>query len=405
MQARAAYGRARFHQTAQSMTRRFHALSASALLIGLTASAGPAQARDGLDLSADYIADISATVGGGSDRKARYLDNVKLGLDADLEALWGVSDTSVHVDVLGNFGLRPNDAAGTIEGVDNIEVGRAAVRLFEAWAERRFSAGSLRVGLYDLNSEFYATDSSALLIAPPFGIGSELAATGSNGPSIFPSSALAVRLRLEAPSAKAFAQVAVLNAKAQTLGDPGGIDLGFREGLLAIGEAGLGDRLRGSIGIWTYTRPAEALASLGPAGDPLRERPAGIFGTAEAHLAPEGKRDVAVFVRGGAARGKTQPFTASLQAGVLIAPAIAGRKDSAFSFGFHQSQTSADFRAAQMAVGETAWERERGVEITYADAVLPHLTLQPDFQLIERTSAASRVPITVHATLRVKYTF
>ena len=35
---------------------------------------------------------------------------------------------------------------------------------------------------------------AALLIAPPFGIGSELAGIGRNGPSIFPSSALAARI-------------------------------------------------------------------------------------------------------------------------------------------------------------------------------------------------------------------
>ena len=80
--------------------------------------------------------------------------------------------------------------------MNNIEVAETRFKVYEAWIEQGFGDGrvSLRAGLYDLNSEFYTNDAAGALIAPPFGIGSELSATGPNGPSIFPSTALAVRL-------------------------------------------------------------------------------------------------------------------------------------------------------------------------------------------------------------------
>ncbi len=109
----------------------------------------------------------------------------------------------------------PSDDAGTAQGVDNIEVSRQRARLFEAWVQQSFAGdkASVLAGLHNLNSEFYANDSAGLLIAPAFGIGSELAATGPNGPSIFPSTALAARVKW-APREDLYLQAAALNASA-----------------------------------------------------------------------------------------------------------------------------------------------------------------------------------------------
>lgn len=368
--------------------------------------ASPASAEaPPVDLSFNYVSDVSATVSGGADGKVRYADNAEVALDADLGALLGLADTTVHIDVLGNFGARPNDAAGSLEGVDNIEVGRSAVRLFEAWVEHSFGDTSVRLGLYDLNSEFYATEASGLLIAPPFGIGSELAATGSNGPSIFPSTALGLRLRTGLPGPKAYAQVAVLNARAQTFGDPGGVDLGFDEGLLVIGEAGAGDRFHGALGAWTYTRHSDALASLDPDGEPLRARTWGIYGVAEYHFTRGGKRDVVGFLRGGMAQGRSNLFANSLQAGLLVTPAFVGRDASAFSLGYRRATTSAEYRAAQALAGETPWRMEQALEVTYSDELTSFATLQPDLQLIHKTDRAGTSQTGLQATLRMSISF
>ena len=332
----------------------------------------------------------------------RYLDNLELSLDADLGKLANADGTTVHISVLSNFGARPNDGAGSLEGVDNIEVGYAAVRLFEAWAEKSFGPASLRVGLYDLNSEFYATESAGLLLAPPFGIGSELAASGPAGPSIFPSSALAARMRSDIGSGGGYAQVVVLNAQARSWGDPGGIDVSFDQGVLVAGEIGTGKRLRLSLGGWTYTRPRDALSALTPAGDLLRERPAGVYAMAEAKLAEGGKRAVTAFVRGGVARGHTQPFVNSVQAGVQFTPAVLGRDDSALAIGLHHGTTSQDFRDAQTAGGDAGWAREQALEITYSDKLLKWLTLQPDLQVIRQSGDGLAARTAVQAMLRLQ---
>lgn len=378
-------------------------------LAGLAAAlvliARPLQAREGLDLAVIYTADLAATASGGANGRVRYLDNLEVSLDADLARLASLDGAVLHFTLLNNMGARANDGVGSLQGVDNIEVGRAHLRLFEAWAEQSFGPASLRVGLYDLNSEFYATESAGLLLAPAFGIGSEFAASGPAGPSIFPSSALSARLRAGFGRAKGYAQVAVLNARAQTLGDPGGVDLSFDDGLLVAGEVGIGTRLRGSLGAWTYTRSRDALSAVDGNGDPLQERPAGVYGMIEGQLAQGGKRAVTAFLRGGTARGRTQPFVNSLQTGLIVTPALLGRPDSAVSFGFQHATTSDDFRQAQLASGDPAWHREQGFELTYSDRLLPHLTLQPDLQVLRQSGEGLAAHTAVRTTLRLQVAF
>ena len=184
---------------------------------GTAAVAEPSAARaadPAWTLAAEYTADVTGVVSGGVQSGSRYLDNLSVELDGDLDQALGWRGARLHMSGLYNGGGEPNALAGTLQGVDNIEVGAQGARLFEAWIEQDLGgAATLLAGLYDLNSEFYATEASGLLLAPPFGIGSELASTGPNGPAIFPSSSLAARLRI-GDMETFYAQAAVVNADA-----------------------------------------------------------------------------------------------------------------------------------------------------------------------------------------------
>nr|WP_276509777.1 carbohydrate porin [Novosphingobium taihuense] len=334
------------------------------------------------------------------------MTNVNLTADLDLARLVGLDGTRAHVYVLDNRGGRPNDAAGTLQGVDNVEVPYAGLRLFEAWVERDIGSGgaSMRMGLYDVNSEFYANDAAGLLIAPPFGIGSELAATGPNGPSIFPSSALAARLYV--PVGAAFVRLGVINARASTLGDRGGVDFSFRDGLLLIGEAGRSEgRLRGNVGVWRYTRNPEDSVETGPDGSPLRKPSQGAYAVVEGDLMPEGaERQVTAFLRAGLSDPHVTPFHGGFQAGVLMAPALASRPDSQVSLGMHHAWTSNHFRDALRAEGGNPGN-ETVVELTYADQITPWLALQPDVQWIHQPGGDRDAPDGVVGIVRLTLSF
>ncbi|MEG8025504.1 carbohydrate porin [Sphingomonas aurantiaca] len=162
-----------------------------------------------------------------------------------------------------------NTLAGTLQGVDNIEVAKGRAKLYEAWVEQDIAGGraALLVGLSDLNVDFYQNDSAGLLVAPAFGIGSELAATGPNGPSIFPSTALTLRLNV-AIASLGYVRAAVVNARAGVLGDAAGIDFGMHDGALLIAEAGTRTNGKLAIGGWRYTRHQDDMAACDGSGVP-----------------------------------------------------------------------------------------------------------------------------------------
>jgi porin len=373
------------------MTSTRSICSCAALAIGLaTGPAALAQSQAGQGAwthEVTYTADVAGTVRGGTAHAGRALDNLDIVVDGDLEALVGWRGATVHGYLLNNSGGAPNDLAGTLQGVDNIEVGRPRARLYELWLQARFAGdtGSVLAGLYDLNSEFYSTQASGLLLAPPFGIGSEIASTGPNGPSIFPSTALAVRARVEGGQGT-YVQGAVLNAQAGTVGDPDGPSTKFDNGALVIGEAGIGDSWRVAVGGWAYTERQPDLRDLDVNGDPALSRARGGYLLAEYPFVDGGEtgRSVRGFARLGLSDGDTTPFGSGWQAGVLVEKVFASRPDSAFSIGLEQGVLSSKQRANARDAGVTPAQAESSVEVTYSDKVAPRVTLQPDLQVIRR---------------------
>lgn len=386
---------------------RLLATARALFVTGLVGAATPALAGETLTLKLDYMADVAGVVRGGAAHKARVLDNLKLSADVDLEKALGWSGATFHVSALNNSGATPNDDAGTLQGVDNIEVSQQRARLFEAFVEQSFGGGkgSALVGLYDVNSEFYANESAGLLIAPAFGIGSELAATGPNGPSIFPSTALSARVRWTTESG-GYVQGAVINAHAGVPGDPGGADLSFGDGVLTLGEAGWTGAGKLAVGGWAYSKRQDDWRDVTAAGDPVQRRAYGAYALAERRI--KGGEDepgrITAFARVGISDGLTSPFRGGWQAGVLIEQPVAARPASQASFGINQAFLSRRERANGWDAGLDTSRTETALEATYADTFGP-ITLQPDLQYVIRPAGNRDSRNALVATLRVKVGF
>ncbi len=376
----------------------FAVLGASGALTGM---AGAEETAGPVELSLAYTADVMGVVDGGLAQRGRFLDNLDLIADFDLERLMQWRGASAHVDVLNNSGAMPNDDAGTLQGVDNIEVSSQRLRLFEAWIEQSWGASSLRYGLYDLNSEFYANDSAGLLIAPAFGIGSEIASTGPNGPSIFPSTALAARFHTNFDNGL-FMRAAALNAHAGVVGDPDGVDTSFDDGALLIAEGGIEGERKLAFGLWRYTESQDDIRDLDGFGNPVQRDAQGAYVVYEQPLNDaEGARAAKAFLRAGVSDGDTTPFAGGWQAGVLIERVFASRPDSTFSFGVNQGLLSDGYRHNQIDLGASMANAETQIEITYSDKLLPFLTLQPDLQWVRRPGGDRGIEDELVAGVRV----
>ena len=380
-------------------------LFAAALLPASPAASREAPAVPGLDLSALYTADLVGIVDGGLEEGVRATDNLEVAVDADLSELAGWKGARARIHLLSNRSGRPNELAGTIQGINNIEVDEDRSKLYQLWIEQSFAEERVRLllGLADLNAEFYQNEAASLLIGPAFGIGSELAATGPNGPSIFPSTALTARLRV-AVGKDGYVQAATVNAKAGVLGDPDGIDVRMKDGLLLIGEAGWTRTGKLAAGFWRYTkRQPRFLLSEGEhdrrgeiaqGGYILVEQPISIGRAEPLHL----------FARVGFSDGETTPFRGGWQIGGLWPAPIAGRPDGQFAFGINRGLLTSDYHLLVSEGSATGGEDEVGFELTYSDLVAPFMTLQPDIQYIRRPGGDPRTKDALVLSLRVRLT-
>lgn len=357
----------------------------AAALLSAPAAAQEAASSAAVQLDGRYVADTIYVAQGERDKQLYLLHDAELTADLDLEALAGARGATAGLHLLATAGGEPNAAAGTLQGIDNIEVGTHRLKLYEAWVEQAFGATSLRLGLTDLNADFYQNDSAGLLIAPAFGIGSELAATGPNGPSIFPSTALTARLSTRLGDAF-YLRAAIVNAKSGVLGDRGGVDLSMRDGALVIGEAGVAADGKLALGLWRYTRRQDDIHATAVDGGPARRFAAGGYLLVDQPVAAA----TSLFVRLGLSEGKTTPFRGGLQAGALIDGPFGRRGDGQLSVGVQYGRLSRGYRRRLRDDGAPSSPGEWGLELTYAERIAGALTLQPDVQYVRRAVGDGR---------------
>ena len=321
-----------------------------------------------------------------------------LRLTFDAERLFGWHGTTLRVEVLGDHGGQPNRHVGTVQGVSNLEVVRTSSRLYASSIEHRFEHGaSVLVGLYDLNSDFYATESSGLLIHPAFGIGTEFSQSGRNGPSIFPNLSLGVRVKVERDRGW-YAQTAVLDAVPGDPSHPGQtrVDLRSREGALLVGEFG---RRTGSadspapdrwgMGVWNYSRSAPRLDDAGTG------RNAGVYAIGQATLRDRAEGRTVGFFRAGVANGRLNPIDAAFDAGVLIDRPWGDAGPAALTAGIAFARIGGTRRRLQAAAGEQPGSHETTWELGARWKPGTALVLQPLVQHVSRVGGKAGTTATL----------
>jgi porin len=369
------------------------------LLDGLRGALEPA----GLSVEAEYTGEFVAVNQGDAKDQSFYLDNANISVNWDLEKAFGWSGSSFYMNVLSNSGERPNDAVGTLDGVSNIEVADGRWKIFEfAFEQKLGDKASVSFGYIDLNGHFYATESSGLLMGPPYGIGTELAVTGSNGPSIFPSSAPAIVLNLT-PTEDSYAKLGVFGANSHNWGDPGS-NRNFNDGVLTIAEAGLTKSGLIALGGWRYSNKVSAYDPLGT--NPKSINPWGIYALLEKPLiASETGRSVTGFFRAGYSDGETTDFTGSVTTGILVDRILGGRPNSQFSLGLRQAYVSDQFKDNTRLAGLTPLSSETGVELTLADQLNSSVTLHGSVQYVPNPGAIRAANDALVSSVRLSVAF
>ena len=329
------------------------------------------------------------------------MDNLDIQVDIDAAALFGWDDTTIHAELLSNHGSKLNRRVGTVQGISNIEVAQNATRLYATWVEHQFKAAQTRVlvGLYDLNSEFYATDASGMLIHPSFGIGIDFSQSGRNGPSIFPNLGFGVRIR-QPIGRGGYVQAAVIDGVPGDPNHPGRtvVRLGHSDGALLVGEAGWqepgvsGPRPgRWGVGAWQYTRKSDPID-----GGPPRKNQ-GVYAVAQSLLVGNACGRTTGFVRAGAANRRVNNVDLALDAGVLVESPLGMHGPRAVTAGLAVAHLGSPSNAGE----RTSFRNEIAFEIDARWQPLPNLALQPVLQWVRHPGG--RAGSAVIAGLRLEW--
>lgn len=361
-----------------------------------TRSAPPAaESGDGeapaVDLSVVYAADVWRNARGGVKRGWRYLDNLDVTLTVDGGRAMGWDGATIFLYGLYNNGASLTDElVGDLQTVSNIDAGSKAARLYEAWVEQRFAddRASVKVGLYDLNSEFDTNDSNSLFINSSHGIGPDFSQSGANGPSIFPVTSLALRADYRLAD-NWLVRAAILD------GVPGNVDrpkrtavkLGDGDGALVVAELEYADdRTKAAVGAWRYTAKFENLLATQRAGEPVEQRGnVGAYLFVERKLtreATDSAQGLSGWVRLGFADDRFNPIGHYLGGGLVYSGPFAGRDEDQVGIGVARAALARRFRRVAELAGEGVADAETNIELTYRMPIAPWLTLQPDVQYV-----------------------
>ena len=345
----------------------------------------------GVDVNLNYKSDFWNAADGGVKRGNAYVGAATLSADIDNEKLLGLKGNSASLKLMNTHGSKANSYVGSTQGVDNFEVTTPTTFVYEAWVQQNFldDRVSALVGLRDLNAEFAVTDMTANFLAPIMQIGQDLAQTGQNGPSVYPVTGMAARLKVN-PTKNSYLQAAVFDGVPGSLSNAKGthVHLDSKDGALLIAEAGFtpGNAEDGAVnnkfavGAWSYTKQFPDFSDFDGSGDPILKKSDGIYALASYQFYKDkSDRTIGGFLRVGQTNGNVSQVDVAYEAGVVGNGWVPSRPQGEIGAGLSQARNSNDYIEAASA-GTT--RAETSFELYYRDVVARGITLQPDLQYI-----------------------
>ncbi|MDX1592268.1 MAG: carbohydrate porin [Balneolaceae bacterium] len=403
-----------------------------ALIIFLESAAGQGwKPAEGVTVEGTYIGDFFSNFSGGDSRGTVYLHNIDLTATFDVEEMGGWQGGTLFLYGLNLYGGNPAGIVGDAQGVNNIEAGDA-FRLYEAWYEQILFEGRLSIlgGLYGLDSEFDVINSASLFINSSHGTGPDLSQSGRNGPSIFPFTAPALRLRVS-PIVPLAIQVAIVDGVPAQKGldrialDP---DDGFLiaaetsylfPGTYETDTSGLRRRrvsrtgtvpysARIAIGAWAYSKSYNSLAAMDLVDLPeMSGKSRGIYALAEGQVYRENadpSQGLSLYARVGFASQHVNRFSTYTGAGGVYTGLFSGRSSDQLGLGIAAAHNGDPYQEAIRELGDNTTSSEVNIELTYLAQLAPWLTLQGDLQHVINPNTDPTFTNATAATVRLVIT-
>jgi porin len=236
-----------------------------------------------------------------------------------------------------------------------------------------------------------------------------LAHTGLNGPSIYPTTALAVS-GFGRFGQSLIVRAGLFDGTAGTPYHPGifAIRLSDHDGAMFIVqvEKSLASGIRLVGGAWTYTSLFGALHSFDAAGNPVPiQRERGAFGLVEGtltHSGDDGERGLSAWLRAGLGNPVVERISGYIGAGLVFTGPLAKRASDQIGLGVNRATVDEPSLPLPTQVQHLA---ETAFELTYKYNAKEWLAVQPDAQVVVHPNGDPSIPTALVVGVRLSVTF
>ena len=324
---------------------------------------------------------------GGLHTGTTYMNNILAQFGVDTASAFGWPGGRFVVE--GFYENKDSLDAQFVNAVQDPSVidtsGSSMFRLYQAYYKQDLGHTNVLLGVYDLQTEFGTTKPSDLFFNGAYGWTTTLDQSGLNGPSTYPNTSLALRIR-EKLSAHWRLQAAILDGVPDSAKDPrvNSVNINKTNGALLIAELDyLPSRYTKIMaGYWDYTGQFQSQDRFDSSGGPRQVSGAdgGYIGGATRLYSQSAHRGLDAFANLGFADSETQQIDGSLSAGLTYTGLLGARPFDKLGVAVGIARASSPYKRMQVASGEGVDSYETNFELTYRAPITNWLTVQPDVQ-------------------------
>lgn len=232
-----------------------------------------------------------------------------------------------------------------------------------------------------------------MFVHPTYGISAELAGTGKNGPSVFPTSSFGIRLKTE-PVPGYYLQAITLDGVPGDPANPEDTFIKFNEGdgALNVIEGGFplsspdhAHNNKLALGMWQYTTRFGDILDVDSNGNPVQRISRGVYAMVEKvlqYVPNSTEAQIRSFLRIGRTEGDTTQFDLAISAGLVFTGLFPGRGQVELGIAYAQERNSDKYRIASGNMVHS----ERSFELGYRYRALPGFIVQPFVQYLRNHS-------------------
>ncbi len=263
--------------------------------------------------------------------------------------------------------------------------GTAVFRLYQAYYQQDINNTNLLFGIYDLETEFGATKPMDIFLNGAYAWTTTLDHSGLNGPSTYPNTSLAFRIR-EKLNDQWSVQAAALDGAPDSVKSPNrnAVNINKTAGALLIAEVDYVPTKTSKImaGYWDYTGKFDALNQTNDAGMQRRVYGSngGYIGGATRLYSQTARRGLDAFANIGVAGSSTQQIDRSLNVGLTYTGLLDARPFDKLGVAVGLAHAGTPYKQMQIASGNRVETYETNFELTYRARITNWLTVQPDVQ-------------------------